>query len=419
MSEPLSLKRESDLLRASDPYEGLRSYASILESCGVETHFMQSYDHVSGANLEIDGKAYINFSTYNYLGLSNDPRVDDAAKRAIDRYGTSSSASRLVSGQRCVHQELEQEVAEFIGTEDCVAFSSGHATNVSTIDSLYGPQDLILYDILSHNSIQQGIRLSGATALRFSHNSVEHVDRLLTRYRKKFNRALIVTEGVFSMDGDVAPVPAFVDVKRRHDADLMVDEAHSMGVVGQHGRGIVEHFKMDPCDVDIWMGTLSKSLASCGGYIAGSHALVESLRYAAAGFVYSCGMSPSNAAAALEATRILKKEPERVSKLTRNFQLFRKLASDAGLNTGESTESAVIPIILSCSLTAIIASHLLFESGVVAYPLFFPIVPKNAARLRFFMTASHSENDIRKTVDALATAVNKAREFVAAEQLTD
>lgn len=403
------------MLTATDPFQGLRCYEPILARNGMASHFLQSCEGIVGHHAEIDGRRFVNFSTYNYLGYSGDPRVCDAARKAIDCYGTSVSASRLIAGDRPIHRELEREIADLIGAEDSIVFTSGHATNVTSLGCLFGPKDLIIYDILSHNSIQQGIRLSGAAAYRFAHNEVNQVDSLLRRHRDKFERALIVTEGVFSMDGDIAPVPQLIELKRRHRAFLMVDEAHSMGVIGPRGRGIADHFQLSGADVDIWMGTLSKSLASCGGYIAGRQELVESLRFAAPGFVYTCGMSPANSAAALTAARLLKQEPERVQRLAENVSQFKKLAQNGGLNTGDSNGSAVVPVILGCSLTSLFAAHLLHEQGILVHPLCYPVVPQNAARLRFFLTAMHTSDEIEMAVNALLSSVNVAKKLAEAE----
>ena len=411
-----SIKREAPpRLTASDPFQGLRYYEQILERNGMSVHVLQSCDGVVGHHAEIEGRNYLSFSTYNYLGYSGDPRVSLAAKEAIDRYGTSVSASRLVAGERPVHRELELAIAGLIGAEDSIVYVSGHATNVTTLGCLFGPKDLVLYDVLSHNSIQQGIRLSGAAAYRFSHNNVQQVDTLLQRWRGGYERALIVTEGVFSMDGDISPVPELVEIKHRHRAYLMVDEAHSMGVIGPTGRGISDHFQLNAADVDIWMGTLSKTLASCGGYVAGTRELVKSLRYAAPGFVYTCGISPPNAAAALAAVRLLQQEPERVRQLTENVSLFKSLAHRAGLNTGVSNGSAVVPVVLGCSLTCLFAAHLLYERGILVHPLCYPIVPQNAARLRFFLTALHTPDEIQTAVKATLEAVDMAQSLARVE----
>ena len=216
--------------------------------------------------------------------------VSAAAKAAIDRYGTSVSASRLASGEKVIHGELESAIARFIGTEAAVTFVGGHATNESVIGHLVGPGDLVLQDALAHNSIVQGAILSGARRRPFTHNDWQAADRLLEQFRHEYRRVLLVIEGVYSMDGDFPDLPRFIEVKKRHKALLMIDEAHSIGVLGHHGRGIGEHFDVNRSDVDIWMGTMSKALGSCGGYIAGSRALVEFLKYTAPGFVFSVGL---------------------------------------------------------------------------------------------------------------------------------
>lgn len=396
------------LLVGRDPFRYLRRYEFIFDTYGIETHFLRPTDGIMGNRVVIDGREFLSYSSYNYLGFSGDPRVSAAAKAAIDRYGTSVSASRLVAGQKPLHQELESEIASLIGTEDCLAFVSGHATNVTTIGCLFGPKDLILYDVLSHNSILQGIRLSGAKCFRFPHNNVRAVNRLLAKHRGQYNRALIITEGVFSVDGDIAPVPELIVVKRQHNTYLMVDEAHSMGVIGRTGRGIVEHYGLDPASVDIWMGTFSKTFASCGGFIAGNRNLVESLRFAAPGFIYSCGITPQNAAAALEAARLLKCEPDRVARLVANADHFRNLAARTKIDTGLSRGGAVVPAILGGSLKSIFVAHLLFKRGILVHPLFYPVVPKRSSRLRFFLTAMHTAKEIERAVEALVDAVREA-----------
>ena len=303
-------------------YRLLHGRFEELERHGLENPYFRVHDGATGSLATIGGREVINFANYNYLGLSGDPRVNAAAVEAIRRYGTSVSASRVVSGERSVHQELEQELASFIGVEDCVAFIGGVTTNVSTIAHLVGPGDLVLCDELLHNSAMQGALFSGAHRLTFPHNDAAAADRLLREVRTKYRRALVVIEGVYSADGDIPDLARFVDLKRRHEAWLMVDEAHSIGVLGATGRGLAEHAAVSPRSVDLWMGTLSKSLASIGGYIGARREIVQYLKYTAPGFVYSVGMAPASAAAALEALRILRREPDRVRALHDNAALF-------------------------------------------------------------------------------------------------
>ena len=253
-------------------------------------------------------------------------------------------------------------------------FVGGHSTNETVIGHLFGAGDLILHDSLSHNSILQGAMLSGARRRPFRHNDWQECDRVLNEVRHEYRRVLIVVEGVYSMDGDYCDLPRLVEIKKKHKAYLMVDEAHSLGTMGLHGRGMAEHFDVNPRDVDIWMGTLSKAFASCGGYIAGCSELIEYLKYTAPGFVYSVGLSPPNAAAALAAINLLQEEPERVAKLGENSRLFLRLAKREGLNTGTSNNTAVVPVITGNSEYAVQLSQALFQRGINAQPILYPAV---------------------------------------------
>ena len=388
-------------------YQQLRILNEGAEKLGVGNPFFRMHDGLAGATTSIDGKSFTNFSSYNYLGLGGHPAVNAAAKAAIDRYGTSASASRLVSGERPIHRELEQALAAAHGVDDCVVFVSGHATNVSTIGHLFGPKDLIVHDALIHNSALVGSQLSGARRIPFAHNDWAALDQLLTQCRLQYERVLIVVEGLYSMDGDVPDLPRFVDIKRRHRAFLMVDEAHSFGILGRNGLGIQEHYGLSGSDVDIWMGTLSKTLASCGGYIAGERALVEHLKCAAPGFVYSVGMPPPAAAAALAALKVLQAEPQRPQALRARGRQFLDTAREFGINTGLSIGLSVIPAITHSSLRAAQLSEALFHRKINVQPIVYPAVQERAARLRFFISSEHTEAQIRTTVEALAQEMRR------------
>jgi 8-amino-7-oxononanoate synthase len=388
-------------------YLALKQNMRALQGSGLVNPYFNVHERVTNDTTVIGGREMINWSSYNYLGMSGEPVVVQAAKEAIDRYGTSVSASRLVSGEKPIHRQLERAIADFLGVEEAICFIGGHSTNETTIGHLFGPGDLILHDSLSHNSIMQGCILSGARRRPFAHNDWRVLDQLLSDLRHDYRRTLVVIEGVYSMDGDYPDLPQFVDVKKRHKCFLMVDEAHSAGTMGLHGRGIAEHFDMNPADVDIWMGTLSKSFGSAGGYIAGNRALVEYLKYTCPGFVYSVGMPPSNAAAALASLRLLEDEPERVARLHHNAALFLRLARERGLNTGMSKDSPVIPVILGNSLHSLRLSQALFARGINVQPILYPAVEESAARLRFFMTARHTDRQIRETVAAVAEELRK------------
>lgn len=398
-SEPIEVSPEYYRFDLTPEYLNLRSDLERVERLG--NPFFGLYDGVARDTIQMGGQQLISYSSYNYLGMSGDPTVSQAAKTGIDGYGTSVSASRVVAGERPIHRQLEQEIADFIGAEDCIVYIGGHTTNVTTIGHLFGEKDLILYDALSHNSIRQGCDLSQATAIEFPHNDWKTLESLLQQKRRDYQKVLITVEGIYSTDGDIAPLPEMVKLKQRYKTFLLVDEAHSIGVLGKSGRGIGEHFGIPAAQVDLWMGTLSKSFASCGGYIAGCKAVVEYLKYTAPGFIYSVGISPPNAAAALAALQLLKQEPERVEQLHQRAQLFLTLAQQQGLNTGSSHQSPVIPIIVGEPYRAVQLSHALFKRGINVQPMVYPSVPYNAARLRFFISCLHTEAQIRDTVDAI------------------
>src|SRR5712672_3557271 len=385
-------------------FEGHREIRMIREAAeflGIADPFFRVHEGIAGAETVIDGCSYVNFASYNYLGLNGHPRICAAAKAAIDRYGTSVSASRPVSGERPVHRELEQALARVHGAEDSVVLVGGHSTNVTVIGHLLGRNDVIVHDAFIHNSIVQGAILSGARRVPFRHLDAAAADKVLAEARPRHGHALLVIEGHYSMDGDVPDLAAFVAVARRHRAWLMVDEAHSLGVLGPRGFGLADHAGIDPKEVDIWMGTLSKSLVSCGGYIAGRQPLIDYLKRMAPGFVFSVGMTPPSAAAALAAVEILEHEPERVRRLNDRGILFLRLAREGGLDVGGSVGAAIVPIITGSSIRAGRLAQAMFRRGINVQPILYPAVPERAARLRFFLTAAHTEEQIRDTVQIL------------------
>ncbi|MCA9157539.1 MAG: aminotransferase class I/II-fold pyridoxal phosphate-dependent enzyme [Planctomycetales bacterium] len=388
-------------------YRRLKRTQAQFELTGVPNPYFSVHEGTVRDTTIIDGRELISFASYNYLGMSGDPVVTAAAVKAAQEYGTSVSASRLVSGEKTIHRELEQGLAEWVGAEAAIVMIGGHSTNETTIGHLVGPGDLILHDALSHNSIVQGAILSGARRRPFPHNDWQALEAVLAETRASYRRILVVIEGVYSMDGDYPDLPRFIEIKNRHKAWLMVDEAHSIGTMGATGRGIGEHFGVDGKDVDIWMGTLSKSFGSCGGYIAGSEALIELLKYTAPGFVFSVGLSPTNTAAAIASLNMLKSHPERVQTLHDRARLFLNEARRLGLNTGDSHNTPVIPIITGNSLHALLLSHKLFEAGVNVQPILYPAVEETAARLRFFINCTHSEEQILYAVEKAAEALQE------------
>lgn len=393
-----------------DGYRELRVIAEAGDYLGIANPFFRMHEGIAGAETVIGNRTYLNFASYNYIGLNGDPRIAAAAKAAIDRYGTSVSASRPVSGERPIHRELEAALARLHGTEDAVVLVGGHSTNVTVIGHLLGRNDVIVHDSLIHNSIVQGAILSGARRVPFPHLDHAAADRLLGQARGRHGHALLVIEGHYSMDGDVPDLAAFVAIARKHRAWLMVDEAHALGVLGTRGFGSAERAGVDPREVDIWMGTLSKSLVSCGGYIAGSRDLIEYLKHMAPGFVFSVGMAPAAAATSLAALDILEREPERVAAVNARAALFLRLVREGGLDVGGSVGAAIVPVITGSSIRAGRLAHALFERGINVQPILYPAVPERAARLRFFLTAAHSEDQVR---EAAAILLDEHRKVMA------
>lgn len=377
--------------------------AEQLQLLGLPSPYFAVHDGVLGATTRVNGVRMTNFSGYDYLGLAADLVVTAAAKEAIDRYGTSVSASRAASGERPVHGELEAALAAHLDAERALVLVSGHAANIAVLGHLLGPGDLVVHDAFAHNSIVQGAQFSGAHRRMFPHNDLGALDRLLAEQRPRHRRVLVAVEGVYSMDGDLADLPALTELRRRHDILLYLDEAHSIGVLGATGAGAAEHWGVLGSEVDIRMGTLSKALASCGGYIAGTEELVTHLRHTMPGFIYSVGMPPSTAAAAVAALGRLRAEPGLAARARARAARFRRLAADAGLDTGLSADgSCVVPVITGDARIALLLADRMRQQGVNVQPFVPPAVEDQQSRLRFFVTAQHSEREIRRTVQVLA-----------------
>lgn len=400
---PMSPERmETSRIEEFPEVKALSQRLQMAHAAGMRNPYFSVHERVTNETSVIGGHEFVNFSSYNYLGFSGDPDVTNAAIDAVHRYGTSVSASRLASGEKPLHLELEQEIASLLGCEDSIVMVGGHATNVSVIGHLFGPQDLVIHDSLAHDSIMGGIKLAGAKRRPFPHNDVNALEQILQQFRSTARRVLIAVEGVYSMDGDIAPLDKIIELKRRYDALLLVDEAHSLGVLGKTGAGVGEHFGVNRDDVELWMGTLSKSLASCGGYIAGSSAMVQYLKYSNPGFIYSVGTSPANAAAALAALRKMRQHPEIVAQLHERCRTFLNLCRERGINTGFSDGTAVIPCIVGNSLDCLRLSEALAARSINVQPILYPAVEEHLTRLRFFVTARHTDEQLRMTADAIA-----------------
>jgi glycine C-acetyltransferase len=336
-------------------------------------------------------------SSYDYLGLIGHPRIEEAAIDAIRKYGTGTGGVRMLTGTIDIHHEMEREVADFKGTAEAITFTSGYLANLAVVASLLSVQDRVILDSLSHRSLVDACRLAGVPLQRFKHNDMDSLRQEIAS-GGACNRTVIIADGVFSMDGDICPLPDLVQIKRDTGCFLMIDESHASGVLGRTGRGTDEHFGLHATDVDIWTGSLAKGIPSNGGFIAVSQELAIFLQHAAAPFIFSAALAPSSVAAVTAALRVLKREPERVERLARNAVFLRDGLKELGYNTGNS-ETPIIPVILNDEAHAAITAGRLREMGICVTPILFPAVPLGSARLRLCVTAAHSLEDLEFALD--------------------
>lgn len=339
----------------------------------------------------INGRRLLNFCANNYLGLANDPRIRAAAHQAIENYGVGPGAVRSIAGTMSLHVKLEERLAEFKRAEACISFQSGFSANLATIPALVGRGDVIFSDELNHASIIDGCRLSRARVVRYSHSDVSDLRRIISE-TTEFNRRLIVTDGVFSMDGDIAPLDEICEVAEEHDIMLMVDDAHGEGVLGEGGRGIVDHFNLHG-RVDIEVGTLSKAFGVVGGLVAGKKVIIEWLRQRGRPFLFSSAMTVPDTAACLEAVNVLEDSTVLVDKLWSNAEIFKDGMRNLGFDTGLS-QTPIVPVMLGEAPLAQEFSRLLFDDGVFAMSIGFPTVPRGKARIRVMNSAAHSQEDL-------------------------
>jgi len=345
-----------------------------------------------GAWLVVDGKKVLNFCSNNYLGLANRPEIVAAAKKGLDNFGAGPAAVRSIAGTMDLHLELERRLAAFKGVEAAVTFQSGFCANLATIQALVTKEDVIFSDELNHASIIDGCRLSGGRIVRFAHANPLDLEHAIKENEGRYRRALIITDGVFSMDGDMAPLDEIYQIANAHDIMLMVDDAHGEGVVGKGGRGIVDHFGLHG-KVDIEVGTLSKAFGVMGGVVAGNAVIVEWLRQRGRPFLFSSAMTPPDVAACIAALDILESSTELVDRLWENARYFKAEMKNAGFDTGQSV-TPITPIMLGEAPLAQQFSRELFEDGVFAMALGFPTVPKGKARIRVMISAAHSQADL-------------------------
>jgi glycine C-acetyltransferase len=361
-------------------------------------------DDKQGPVCHYDGREVINLASNNYLGLCDDPRLIEAAVAATKKYGAGSGAVRTIAGTMKIHMELEEKIAAFKGVEACVVFQSGFTANAGTVSSILGKDDFILSDELNHASIIDGARLSKAKIKVFRHKDVAHAEELLKEVENEPGRKLVITDGVFSMDGDIGPVDQLAALCQRYGAIMMVDDAHASGVLGRNGRGSVDHFGCTK-SVDVQVGTLSKAIGSLGGYVCGSKDLIEFLYHRARPFLFSTGHPPSVAASCIAAFDILQSEPERIERLWSNTRYFQAQLSGAGFDIGGVTtpksETPITPIILGDGRKTMEFSRALFEKGLMATGIAFPTVPEGKARVRCIMTSEHTKEMMDRAVEIL------------------
>ena len=352
----------------------------------------------SAAESRFDGKEVINLASNNYLGLTTHPKLIEAAIDATRRYGAGSGAVRTISGTMDLHMELERRIAKFKNVEACVVFQSGFAANAGTVSAILGPEDHIVSDQLNHASIIDGARLSRAKIHVFPHKDHEAAGRILDGLDGAPGHKLLITDGVFSMDGDIGPLPQLVEIAEKHGAIMMVDDAHSSGVLGRNGRGTIDHFNLHG-RVDIQVGTLSKAIGVLGGYVCGTKDLIEFLYHRARPFLFSTSHPPSVAASCIAAFEILEDEPERIGQLWANTRYFKQGLVDAGFDTGIS-ETPITPVIVGEAARAFQLSDGLFQEGVLATGIAFPTVAKDKARVRTIVNATHTTEQLDRELEA-------------------
>ncbi len=383
MNKNLELKLQEEIENLKD--EGLYTNIRTLES-------------PQGAWVEIDGKEKLNFCSNNYLGLANHPEVSKAAQRAIEEYGVGPGAVRTIAGTMELHRELEKKLADFKKAEATITFQSGFNANLAVIPALMTKKDIIISDELNHASIIDGCRLSGAEIRVYDHADLESLREVLAKASEDNpEKILIVTDGVFSMDGDIAPLPGIVELAKEFEAIVMVDDAHGEGVLGSHGRGIVDHFELHG-EVDIEIGTFSKAFGTVGGCAAGSKTLIEYLEQRARPFLFSSAVTPADVAATIAAIEILKRDDELVEKLWNNKEIFQDNMKNAGFDVGK-TVTPITPVMIGEAKKAQKFSERLMEEGIFATAIGFPTVPKGKARIRVMLSATHSQDDLEFALD--------------------
>jgi 8-amino-7-oxononanoate synthase len=386
--------------------EKCKKFYEYVEGVKAEDQYfyLRSIQSASGPRVIVNGKEMIMLASNNYLGLANDPRLKEAAIKAIEKYGAGSGGTRILSGTQELHEELEEKLAEFKGTESAVIFSSGFMANFSSISALMGKDDVIINDDKNHASIIDGCRISGAKTRFYRHNNLDKLEGILKSSEDTPGK-LVIVDGVFSMDGDIANLPKIYELVKKYNALLMVDDAHATGVIGKDGRGTAEHFNMLG-KVDIETGTLSKSLGGVGGFVGASKEIITYLKHNARSFIFTTSIPASAVAAVLAALEIIKKEPQLRARLWENVRIMKEGLLELGY-TLSKTETPIIPVILNDDSTTFKMAGLLNEAGIFANPVIYPAVSKKEPRIRISLMASHTSRDLEMTLSAFKNAGQK------------
>jgi len=387
----------------TNPLSYLTDQLNELKSKG--THFkLRVLEDEQAPECTFDGKHVINLASNNYLGLTTHPKLREAALEATRKYGVGSGAVRTIAGTMKIHMELEEKIARFKNVEACVVFQSGFAANAGTVSAVLGKEDFIISDQLNHASIIDGARLSRAKILVFNHKDLRHAEEQLASVKDQPGRKLLITDGVFSMDGDIGPLPGLCDLAEKYGAIMMVDDAHASGVLGRNGRGTIDHFHQHG-RVDIQVGTLSKAIGALGGYVCGTRDLIDYLYHRARPFLFSTSHPPSVAATCIAAFDVLEQEPERIDKLWENTRFWKKelglLGFDIGGRTTPASETPITPIIIGDGARTMEFSRELFKEGVLGTGIAFPTVPEGKARVRTIMTATHTREELQRALEIL------------------
>jgi 8-amino-7-oxononanoate synthase len=392
---------KSDLIDA----RGRRLFETTAMACNADAYpFQIPLEARTGPEVQADGHFMLMLSSYDYLGLIGDPRIDGAAIEAIKKYGTGTGGARLLTGTTDQHRLMEQDLADFRGTEAAVTYSSGYAANVAVIGALLGPADRVIMDALCHRSLTDACRFAGVQLQRFQHNDLKSLQQEIEN-GPPANRTLIITDGVFSMDGDICLLPQIIEIKKKFGCFLLIDDSHATGVLGAHGRGVDEHFGIAASEVDIWTGSLAKAIPSTGGFVAGSQELAIFLQHASSPYIFSAALSPASVAAIREGLSILAHEPERVARTAQNAKFLRGGLRNLGYDTGLS-ETAVIPVILKDEVTTALFARRLRDYGILAAPVLFPAVPQGSARLRLCVTAAHTRAHLEFALEVFGKMAN-------------